>query len=367
MKQRIRVGLLFGGKSAEHEVSLQSARNIYGALNPNKYETLLIGIDKEGRWHTFAPESWLEAPEDPKRIALGASSDEVALTHAGPAGELVRVDAHGRVGGLDVVFPVVHGTGGEDGALQGLLTLMDIPFVGAGVLGSAVGMDKAVMKALLRDAGIPTAKAAVLRDEQPFDLDAVAAAIGLPCFVKPANQGSSVGISKVKEREALDEAVQLAFEFDGKVLVEEFIEGREIECAVLGNDDPEASIAGEIIPHHEFYSYEAKYIDDDGAALAIPADLPEDTMARVQAMAIEAFNALDCAGMARVDFFLQEDGALLLNEINTIPGFTRISMYPKLWEASGIGYSELVDRLIKLALERHGRQSARKTHYDLGD
>jgi len=366
MKQRIRVGLLFGGKSAEHEVSLQSARNIFSALDPHKYDTVLIGIDKEGRWHTLAPESWLSAPEDPKRIALGPSRDEVALTHAGHAGELVRVDAHGRVGGIDVVFPVVHGTGGEDGALQGLLTLMDIPFVGAGVLGSAVGMDKAVMKALLREAGIPTAKAAVLREESTADLDAVAAVIGFPCFVKPANQGSSVGISKVKERAALDEAVRLAFEFDGKVLVEEFIEGREIECAVLGNEAPQASVAGEIIPHHEFYSYEAKYIDDDGAALAIPADLPPETMARVQAMAVAAFQVLECAGMARVDFFLQPDGDLLVNEINTIPGFTRISMYPKLWEASGIAYGELVDRLIQLALERHARASRHKTHYEPG-
>ena len=367
MKQRIRVGLLFGGKSAEHEVSLQSARNIYSALDPAKYETVLIGIDKAGRWHTLAPDTWLDAPDDPKRIALGPSMDEIALAHAGADGEIVRVDSQGRGGKLDVVFPVVHGTGGEDGALQGLLTLMDIPFVGAGVLGSAVGMDKAVMKAILRDAGIPTARAAVLREGQHGDLDAIAAEIGLPCFVKPANQGSSVGISKVKERAALDEAVRLAFEFDGKVLVEEFVQGREIECAVLGNDDPKASIAGEIIPHHEFYSYEAKYIDDDGAALAIPAELPAETMARVQAMAVEAFRALDCAGMARVDFFLRDDGALLLNEINTIPGFTRISMYPKLWEASGIGYGELVDRLIELALERHAQAAARKTHYDPGE
>lgn len=366
MKPRIRVGLLFGGKSAEHEVSLQSARNIHSALDPAKYETVLIGIDKAGRWHTLAPDAWLTNPDDPKRIALGPSHDEIALAHAGDDGEIVRVDAPGRAGKLDVVFPIVHGTGGEDGALQGLLTLMDIPFVGAGVLGSAVGMDKAVMKALLRDAGIPTARACLLRDDQPADLDAVADEIGFPCFVKPANQGSSVGISKVKTREALDAAVALAFEFDGKVLVEEHVPGREIECAVLGNDDPQASVAGEIIPHHEFYSYEAKYIDDDGAALAIPADLPPDTMARVQAMAVAAFRALDCAGMARVDFFLKEDGALLVNEINTIPGFTRISMYPKLWEASGIGYGELVDRLIQFALERHARTTARKTHYDIG-
>ena len=366
MKQRIRVGLLFGGKSAEHEVSLQSARNIFSALDPEKYDTLLIGIDKAGRWHTLLPEHWLDAPEDPKRIALGPSQDEIALAHAGEEGAIVRVDAPGRGGNLDVVFPVVHGTGGEDGALQGLLTLMDIPFVGAGVLGSAVGMDKAVMKALLRDAGIPTARAIVLRDGQKADIEAIIGEIGLPCFVKPANQGSSVGISKAKTIEELEAAIRLAFEFDGKVLVEEFIPGREIECAVLGNDDPKASIAGEIIPHHEFYSYEAKYIDDDGAALAIPADLPSEIMARVQAMAIEAFKALDCAGMARVDFFLQANGTLMLNEINTIPGFTRISMYPKLWEASGIGYGELVDRLIELALERHAKHAARKTSYDLG-
>jgi D-alanine-D-alanine ligase len=267
---------------------------------------------------------------------------------------------------VDVIFPVLHGPFGEDGTVQGLLKLMNLPFVGAGVLGSAVGMDKDVMKRLLRDAGIPMARFLVVTRalRQTLDLPAIAAEFGLPCFVKPANLGSSVGISRVNALDEFEAAIAEAFRFDHKILIEEGIQGREIECSVLGNDAPIASLPGEIITdagHHQFYSYEAKYLDEHGATLAIPANLPERVIADVQAMSIRAFQALCCEGMARVDCFVTADERVIINEINTIPGFTRISMYPKLWEASGIAYRDLITRLIRLALERHEREQALAT------
>jgi D-alanine-D-alanine ligase len=265
---------------------------------------------------------------------------------------------------LDVVFPVLHGPYGEDGALQGLLKMADIPFVGAGVLGSAVGMDKDVMKRLLRDAGIPCAKFITARKHGGVpDYAAIVAGVGEPFFVKPANLGSSVGISKVHNRGEYVPAVTQAFSYDNKILFEEYIRGREIECSVLGNDEPIASVAGEIIPRHEFYSYDAKYIDADGAALEVPARLPEEIAAGVRRLSIAAFTVLSCAGMARVDFFLRGDSELLVNEINTIPGFTAISMYPRLWQASGVTYAELIDRLIQLAFARHEQERRLKTDY----
>ncbi|MGH8370662.1 MAG: D-alanine--D-alanine ligase, partial [Gammaproteobacteria bacterium] len=329
MNKKIRVGILFGGKSAEHEISLLSAKNVIDAIDKSRYEPVLIGIDKSGRWLMNEPSNMLLNTSDPKLIALNkANSESVALAPQSD-GRLVKLDS-GDIGQtVDVVFPILHGPLGEDGTIQGLLKLANVPFVGAGILGSAVGMDKDVMKRLLRDAGLPIAKFLLFRRGDKPDFDAVSKVLGMPVFVKPANLGSSVGISKAKDRAGFEKAIEEAFRYDSKIIVEEAIKGREIECAVLGNQDPKASIAGEIIPTHEFYSYEAKYIDDNGARLVIPAKIPADAMKRVQDMAVKTFRALDCEGMGRVDFFLQDDGTLYVNEINTIPGFTKISMYPK--------------------------------------
>lgn len=262
---------------------------------------------------------------------------------------------------IDVVFPVLHGPYGEDGTIQGLLKLANLPFVGAGVLGSAVGMDKDVMKRLLRDSGIPVAKFLVFRKGEEFSFEKVIKNLGLPIFVKPANLGSSVGITKVKRKSDFKRAVKNAFSFDNKILLEEAVKAREIECSVLGNENPIASIPGEIKPNHEFYSYEAKYIDENGAEAIIPANLPEKIVKRVQELSIQTFKALNCEGLGRVDCFLKEDGEVLVNEINTIPGFTNISMYPKLWEASGISQTELIDKLITLAIERFEKEKKLKT------
>ena len=360
--KKIRVGVLFGGKSAEHEVSLQSARNIMDAIDKNKYEVVPIGIDKAGRWFLNDVTRLL-----PETKSLDAVQDQQALVALIPdgRGELMRPSAPGTLGSVDVVFPILHGPMGEDGTVQGLLRLADVPFVGPGVLGSAVGMDKDVMKRLIRDAGIPTPPfVTVMRTRRnQLDADAVIAKLGLPLFVKPANLGSSVGINKVKVKAELDAALDEAFYYDDKVLIEAFGGRREIECAVLGNEDPEASIPGEIIPQHEFYSYEAKYLDEHGAILKIPAELSPEQVNEVQDLAIRTFQVLCCEGMARVDFFLTDDGQLQVNEINTIPGFTKISMYPKLWAASGLSYTVLIDKLIQLAIARFEREKKLKTSF----
>lgn len=358
--KKTRVGILFGGQSAEHEVSLQSAKNIIASLNREKYEPVLIGIDKTGRWHLQEESTYLLHAENPKLIALNKSSDAVSLT---PWKSDANIHSKQGSQGIDVIFPVLHGPLGEDGTVQGLLKLAHLPFVGAGVLGSAVGMDKDVMKRLLRGAGIPVGKFLVVKDSEKKSLSfaAIQKQLGVPFFVKPANLGSSVGVSKVHSEAEFDKAIHDAFSYDTKILIEEYIEGREIECAVLGNDAPEASVAGEIVPTHEFYSYDAKYIDEDGAKLIIPVSLPDATLKEVQELAVNAFKVLCCEGMARVDFFLTKDGKIFVNEINTIPGFTKISMYPKLWEASGVGYTELIDRLIQLAIERFEKEQKLKT------
>jgi D-alanine-D-alanine ligase len=313
MPKKIRVGILFGGKSVEHEISLLSASNVIAALDRKKYTPVLLKIDKRGRWQT-KPEVFFRK--------------------------------------VDVVFPILHGPLGEDGTVQGLLKLAGVPFVGASVLGSAVGMDKDVMKRLLREAGIPVAKFITLRKGEPCSYREAVKLLDSPLFVKPANTGSSVGISKVKRAKDFKAAVQQAFTYDTKVIIEESIVGREIECAVLGNHKPIASIPGEVIPTHEFYSYEAKYLDEQGARIEVPAKLTQGQVTAVRKLSIEAFQVLECSGLGRVDFFLTERGELYVNEINTIPGFTSISMYPKLFEATGIPYAELIDRLIMLALER---------------
>lgn len=314
-KRKLRVGVIFGGRSSEHEVSLMSAKNVMGAMDRARYEVVPFKIPKDGK---------------------------------------IGYDALRR---MDVVFPVLHGTYGEDGSVQGLLRMLDVPYVGPDVLGSSVGMDKDVAKRLLRDAGIPVADFLTFRKGESVSASAVWKRLGKPVFVKPANQGSSVGVHKAKNDAELTAAVKDAFRFDTKILIEEAVKGREIEVSVLGNEKPQASVAGEVIPHHEFYSYEAKYLDEDGAGLAIPAKIPAAAMRKVRALAVATFRTLGLEGMARVDFFMTERGGFMVNEVNTIPGFTKISMYPKLWAASGLPYPKLIDRLIALALERHARAS----------
>ncbi len=329
----MRVGVIFGGKSVEHEVSVVSARNIIKALDKEKYKVIPIYIERTGN---------------------------------------SRLDRK-IFNKIDVVFPVIHGAYGEDGTLQGLLKFSGLPFVGAGVLGSAIGMDKDISKRLLKQAGIAVADFITIYSEERISYKQASKKLGPVVFVKPANSGSSVGINKAKNEKEFKKAVSKAFKYDSKIIIEQAINGREIECSVLGNEAPRASIPGEIIPKGGFYSYEAKYIDKDGAGLEIPAKLSKTAVKKIQQTAINAFKILNCEGMARVDFFLKKSGDLLVNEINTIPGFTSISMYPKLWEASGISLSKLLDKLISLALERfkkeqklcynstHGRRFKSKT------
>jgi D-alanine-D-alanine ligase len=350
---RIRVGILFGGRSAEHEVSLLSARNVLAALDRDRFDPVLIGIDKNGKWLVQREAQLLESARDPRLVKLNSHGPAVALEPRPTGGELTRADGPLKV---DVIFPVLHGPMGEDGTVQGLLELADLPYVGAGVLGSALGMDKDLMKRVLRDARIPVTDFRTIRCSE-FERDsdaacAVAAEVGFPLFTKPANLGSSVGIRRVRGPHELASALAHPFEFDLKALSEAAAIGREIECSVLGNDEPVASVPGEIVVRHKdgFYSYDAKYMDENGAELVIPAKLEPSQAKAVQDMAIRAYRALDCAGMARVDFFLRKDGTLLVNEINTLPGFTQISMYPKLWEASGLG--------------RHRRKSELKNSYE---
>ena len=364
MSDKLRVGILFGGKSAEHEVSLQSAKNVIDALDADKYEVVLIGIDKQGSWLLNDTSQFLLNSQNPKLIKLNQSHDAVTLVPQG-GGALTHLTPDRASTALDVVFPILHGPFGEDGTVQGLLKLAGVPFVGSGILGSAVGMDKEMMKRLLREADLPVGPFLAYRAHQAnLNFADVAGKLGLPLFVKPANLGSSVGVSKVTSEADFRHAVAEAFQYDRKILVEAFIEGREIECSVLGNDDPIASVPGEVIAQHDFYSYEAKYIDENGAALVIPAEVSEETTRTIQDLAVRVFTTLGCEGLARVDFFLRPDGEVIVNEINTMPGFTSISMYPRLWEASGIPYAELIDRLIQLAIERFEREQRLKTSYD---
>ena len=383
MKKKIRLGLLFGGRSGEHEVSLTSAASVLKALDPEKYEVVPIGITREGRWlvgssadHLLPgvlehgrPVTASVDPTGPRLIPLNsaAPAEQQSSSAAGAvSGPTVGPASRRESPEIDVIFPLLHGTFGEDGTVQGLLELAGIPYVGAGVLGSSVGMDKDVMKRLFRDARLPIVKwVLVLRGEWEQDprqaRTLIEKKIGYPLFVKPANLGSSVGISKVRNAKELPAALDLAAGYDRKIVVERAVNAREIECAVLGNDHPEASVPGEVVPVNEFYDYEAKYLKE-GSELIIPAKLRPREVRRVEQLAVRAFEATDCAGMARVDFLLdRRTGGLFVNEINTIPGFTPISMYPKLWEATGLSYPKLIDRLVELALERH--QDKARTQY----
>lgn len=361
-----RVGLIFGGKSAEHEVSLQSAKNVLEAIDKEKYDVTLIGIDKEGKWHLHDSSQFLLNAENPKLIALHKTNEGVAFVPGETENPLVRAKGMDTLDQLDVVFPILHGTLGEDGSIQGMLRVADIPFVGSNVLGSAVSMDKDIAKRLLRDAGLNVANSYTFTRaaKDKISFEEIEENLGLPLFIKPANQGSSVGVSKAQTEEEFEHAVNEAFKYDHKILIEEAIQGREIECSILGNEYPQASIPGEIVATNNFYSYEAKYIDESGATLEIPAKLDDDQVKTIQAIAIRAFQALNCEGMARVDVFLTNENEIIINEINTIPGFTKISMYPKLWELSGISYGELIDRLIELAIDRHERDANLESSFE---
>ena len=367
MPNKIRVGVIFGGRSAEHEVSIVSATSIVNALDRNKYEVLPIGITPEGRWLSSVKALELLRA----RVNVENLPEHILVPDPRKQGliELKDSSAQAAPQQIDVAFPVLHGTYGEDGAIQGLFELADIPYVGSGVLGSAVGMDKVVQKQLLRAANIPVAPEvwfmiAEYRDHSKKILGLIERKLSYPCFVKPANLGSSVGISKAHNHRELMQAIELAAEYDLKILVEKGIEhAREIECSVLGNEEPIASIAGEIIPSNEFYDYDAKYVDGKSTPV-IPARLPKSVLKKVQFYSTESFRILNCSGMARVDFLVRKKtNAIFLNELNTIPGFTSISMYPKLWQASGISYPDLLDRLVQLAIEHHEERKHLKTKF----
>lgn len=367
--RKIKLAVLFGGRSGEHEVSLMSARSIMNALDPNKYELYPVGITREGRW--LAGGDPMKALEE--KNESGCFRAQIVLDPEQPGLLLMENDWKKPTPvkefiELDLVFPVLHGPFGEDGTVQGLLELAGLPYVGSGVLGSAVGMDKVIMKQLFEKWGLPVAPYLFFnlwqwRKGKEEMLRKILSSLGLPLFVKPANLGSSVGISKVKKEEDLGTAIELAFSYDLKVIVEAFVAGKEIECSVLGNEELQVSLPGEIIPCNEFYDYRAKYIDGH-SQLVIPAPIPGHLVSRVQELSIAAFQAVGAEGLARVDFFVNESqNKVVLNEINTMPGFTSISMYPKLWEATGIGYSELLDRIIQLALERHRARKKLKTTF----
>jgi D-alanine-D-alanine ligase len=376
--KKLRVGVIYGGRSGEHEVSLASAAAVFKNLDPARYEAIPIKIEKDGRWslpdHPPAIDKAADVIHETRAPQLEADDRRETHLVARPGGDTLvtldrsRPNATVSTLALDVVFPVLHGPYGEDGTVQGLLELANVPYVGAGVLASAVGMDKAAMKLVFAAKGLPICDyEVVLRRDWQHDeratLQTVVDRLGFPVFVKPANLGSSVGISKAKHVAELRTAIKLAGEFDRKVIVEAAVpKAREIEVAVLGNDEPEASLPGEIIPSGEFYDYDAKYLNADSRDV-IPAPLPERLTQEIRSLAVEAFKALDCAGMARVDFLLADDGSgsLYVNELNTIPGFTTISMYSKMWAASGVSYPQLIDRLIALAIERHAEKQQLRT------
>jgi D-alanine-D-alanine ligase len=371
--KKLRVGLIFGGRSGEHEVSLASARSVIANLDSNKYEVVPIAITRTGSWLLGVKPAQLSAPLSHDPTIAGAPSTQetinVALTGDPSVHRLIPVNSGETLrdnGTLDVILPVLHGTYGEDGALQGLLEMADVPYVGCGVIGSALGMDKEKMKMIFQAIGLPIVDYLVYRRNQwerspDTVLDSIEARLGYPCFVKPVNLGSSVGINKAHNREELEHAMRVAAEYDRKIIIEHGIDCRELECAVLGNDEPLASVVGEVVASNEFYDYEAKYIDNKSQVI-IPADLPQATAEEVRRQSIQAFLALDLSGLSRVDFFLEKgSGQVYINEVNTLPGFTQISMYPKLWDASGIPYAELLDRLIELAIERHQDRQRNRT------
>jgi D-alanine-D-alanine ligase len=369
-EKKIRIGLIFGGRSGEHEVSLASATSVMANLDKDKYEVVPIAITKEGSWLLGTEPRLLSAAEQDTSVDSALEqTTAVTLTGDPRLRRLIPVqssDEIGNRGALDVIFPVLHGTYGEDGALQGLLEMANVPYVGCGVLGSALGMDKEKMKMIFRAVGLPTVEYLVCRrhewERSPEVItNAVEESFGYPCFVKPVNLGSSVGVGKAHDRHELEHAINVAAEYDHKIIIERGLDCREAECAVLGNEQPIVSVVGEVISSNEFYDYRAKYIDGKSKTV-IPADIAQEITAEVRQQAVQAFLALDLNGLARVDFFIEKGtNKVYINEVNTLPGFTEISMYPKLWEASGLPYPELLDRLIELAIERHADRQRNRT------
>lgn len=357
---KTKVAIVFGGKSAEFEVSLNSASNIHNAIDKSKYQVVLLGINKNGNW--FHNKNYRKEIIDLTNDDFFNNAQEVYIERIGNQLCIVEAQTNISIGTFEVAFSIIHGTFGEDGTLQGFFKSLNIPFVGPDVLGSAVCMDKEITKRLLRDNNIPIANFVTVRKNESTHIsyETIKGKLGLPLFIKPCNAGSSVGVNKVTDRETYDFAINKAFEFDNKILIEEAIVGKEVECAILGNEKPKASIIGEIIPTKEFYSYEAKYVDSNGAKLKIPAEINVETEQELRETAIKAFKITSCEGMARVDFFLKPDNSFILNEINTLPGFTKISMYPKLWERTGIHYTDLISKLIDLAFERKIRDNKLK-------
>lgn len=359
------MGVIFGGRSTEHKISLLSAKNIIAALDRKKYEIIPIGIDKGGVFYYFSPKSdFIVNADDPKRISLGKRGQPVTFSF-GRRHELIGIINKDLKIKLDVVFPILHGLYGEDGTLQGLLRMADLPFVGVNTLGSAVCMDKDVAKRLLRDAKYEVADFICVGSSKKYNVNftSIAKKLGLPFFLKPANAGSSVGVHKIESKKGFIAAERDAFQYDNKIIFEKMIVGAEIECSVLGNEKVIASRPGRVIPRRDFYSYEAKYLDEDGAGFEIPAKLPAASINKIRNIAIGVYKVLGCEGMARVDGFLTKGNGFIVNEVNTVPGFTAISMYPKLWEKTGIRYSTLLDKLIKLALLRYNRDKKLRTSY----
>lgn len=346
------VALIFGGQSAEHEVSLRTAFNIYSAIDKNKYTTSLLGISKQGTWFHFSTDEVFKSFTALNDAEVESHFPTVALIRESKQTQILNLKNMQR-STVDVVFPALHGTLGEDGTIQGYFKILGVPFVGCGVLASAVGMDKEFMKKIFVQSNIPSPKFLCFHRSKLMNFSDIQNQLGLPFFIKPANAGSSVGVYKIKTEQEFNEKIKDVFRYDHKIICEEFIDGREIECSVMGlMNQSKASLPGEVRASHEFYSYEAKYIDDKGAEIMIPAELTKEQIQNIQRIAVDAYNALNCDGLSRVDFFLKKNGELLVNEINTLPGFTQISMYPKMWEASGISYSKLVDELIQLAFAK---------------
>lgn len=372
MAKKLRIGVIFGGRSGEHEVSIRSARSVIEAMDTSKYEVVPIAISKTGNWLAPAVSAKLLPKGTQQRLSarvLGQSKANVSIIGDPSRKGLARLDPTGKAEALDVVFPVLHGTFGEDGTIQGLLEMAAIPFVGCGTLASSCGMDKVTMKALFDEAGLAICKHTwLLRSEFEREpekvLRRVTKEIGFPAFVKPANLGSSVGVSKASDKKSLTRAIELAARYDRKIMIEEAVEGRELECAVIGNDDPKASLPGEYVIHEEsarFLDYTEKYSSTGRVEFVVPARVSKAVTKRIQKMAVEAYRAIDASGLSRVDFFLKPEGQLLVNEINTLPGLTDVSGFPKMWEASGIPFSQIIDQLIDLAIERHRERARNET------
>jgi D-alanine-D-alanine ligase len=363
MNKKIKIAVVYGGPSNEHKVSLRSAKSIVEALQEDKYEVIPVGITKDMRWIHNSKEHFLENIEDINNLRINEHGEEVVLLRKLGIKGLFSINNLELIVELDLVFPIIHGNFGEDGILQGILEGVGIPYIGPDVLGSSLCMDKDAAKKMLTSQGIPVAKGICLHqyEESGISFEEIRAELGLPLFIKPCHAGSSVGVSKADSKESFFAALDKAFQYDNKILIEEAIVGREIECAVLGNANPNASVLGEIITQ-DFYSFEAKYINDTEAQLIIPALVDKDTESKIQKAAIQTFKALCCEGIARVDFFLKQDSQFVVNEVNTLPGFTSISMYPKLWEASGLAMPELLDKMVSLAIERY--EEKRKLRID---